>query len=44
LREPFGVVHVFVARQAAVHRLPKQVRQGELFVLTMAAINQVLSN
>ena len=37
-----GVVHVFVARQAALHRLPQQVGLWELCVLTLSGISQVL--
>jgi hypothetical protein len=33
LREPLGIVHIFVFRQPAVNRLPDQVGQSELCVL-----------
>src|SRR5208282_5115227 len=41
LREPLGVVHILVPRQAAVDRLPHQVGQRQLGVLAPARIVQV---
>jgi hypothetical protein len=40
LGEPLGVVNVLVARQSAVDRLPHQVGQGQLRVLS-ARVGQV---
>ncbi len=40
-RETLRVVEVFVARQAAVHRLPQEVGQPELRVQSMARVAQV---
>ena len=42
LAQPLGVIEILVARQAAVHRLPQQVGKGQLSVLTLTRIRQVL--
>ena len=40
-RETLRVVEVFVARQAAVHRLPQEIGQPELRVPSVASVVQV---
>ena len=40
-RETLRVVEVFVARQAAVHRLPQEIGQPELHVPSVASVVQV---
>ena len=42
LGKPLRVVEVFVARQAAVHRLPQQVGKRKLRVLATSGIGQML--
>jgi hypothetical protein len=44
LREPLGIVHILIARHAAVDRLAHQVRQGKLGVLPTPRVAQVLGN
>jgi len=41
LAQPLGVVHVFVAGQPAVDRLPQQVGEGKLGVLPPPRIAEV---
>ena len=43
-RETRRVVEVFVARQAAVDRLPQEIRQRELGVQSVAGVAQVLGD
>ena len=43
-RETLRVVEVFVARQAAVHRLPQEIGQPELRVPSVASVVQVRSD
>jgi hypothetical protein len=44
LTQPLSVVHVFIACQAAVHRLAEQIGQGELRVLSPAGVGHVLGD
>jgi hypothetical protein len=44
LTQPLSVVHVFIACQAAVHRLAEQIGQGKLRVLSPAGVGQVLGD
>jgi hypothetical protein len=42
LAQLLGIIHVPVPSQAAVHRLPQQIGQWELCVLTPTGIGQLL--
>ena len=44
LREPLGVIHILVARHAAVDRLTEQVGQRDLSVLAAPRVAQVLGD
>jgi len=44
LSQPLSVVHVFIACQAAVHRLAEQIGQRELRVLSPAGVGHVLGD
>ena len=43
-RQPRGVVHILVPRQATVHRPPQQVGEGTLRIVHRAGASQVLSD
>jgi hypothetical protein len=42
VRQPLGIVHILVSRQATVYRLAQQVGKGGLRILPSAGVRQML--